>query len=170
MLDRMTPSPFSVLARPAWCIVLAAGVAGCGSVASALGFTQDRGGSCGPPPPVPAPFLYFAYPGNGATSVPTTIGRLIFGGFPSSSSAIAVNAPSGNGVPAGPLAPAPSPLPTPLATPPPPTSAGGPYFAASVPALAASTTYSVSYAFSEWSNTPPCTQTVTVPLGSFTTQ
>jgi hypothetical protein len=151
-------------------MMLAASLTACGSVASVLGFTQDTTGPCGSPPPVPAPFLFFAYPGDSATNVSTSVGRLVFGGFPGSSSVIAVNATPGGGVPVGPLAPAPSPLPSPLVTPPPRTSGNVPYYAASVATLAPSTTYTVVHSFSEWSNTPPCTQTVNVTLGSFRTQ
>ena len=161
----------SAAARAGWCILLAASLAACGSVASVLGFNQDTGfGQCGPPPPVPAPFLFFAYPGDGATGVPTTVGRLVFGGFPNSSSAIAVTASPQNTVPVGPLAPALSPLPSPLATQPPRGTGSVPYYAVSVPTLAPSTTYTVVHVYSDWSSSPPCTQTEHTTLGSFTTQ
>jgi hypothetical protein len=159
----------SAVARAGWCILLAASLAACGSAASLLGFTQDPG-HCGPPPPVPAPFLFFAYPGDGATGVPTTVGRLVFGGFPGSSSAISMTAAPQNDVQVGPLAPAPSPLPSPLATQPPRGTGSVPYYAVSVPTLAPSTTYTVVHTYSAWSSSPPCTQTEHTALGSFTTQ
>lgn len=148
----------------------AVALAGCSGGASPLGFDQTKTPNCGPPPPVPAPFLVFEYPGDGATNVPTTIGELVFQGS-GGASGVTVSA-NGAAVPTGPLQPAPSPLPSPLVTPPPSRGIGSaPYFAVAIGTLAPSTTYAVAFFYAAWDgNVPSCSKTVTVNLGSFTTQ
>jgi len=145
-------------------------LAGCSGGASLLGFDQTKTPDCGPPPPVPVPFLIFEYPGDGATNVPTTIGELVFQGSGGASGVTA----SANGavVSTGSLQPAPSPLPSPLVTQPPNRGIGNaPYFAVTIGTLAPSTTYAVTFFYTAWDGTvPSCSKTVTVNLGSFTTQ
>jgi hypothetical protein len=148
-------------------LLFAAALSGCAGAAQALGFNPMQG-SCGPPPPVVSPMLFFAYPGNGATNVPTTIGELVFSGEGATSVQLSGTSP----VPTGPLQPAPSPLPSPLVTEPNPFStATFPFFAVTIGTLAPATSYTVSYSFPQFTGTPPnCTEIATRALGSFTTR
>lgn len=141
-------------------------LAACAGGAQLLGFTQSSA-SCGPPPPVAVPTLWFAYPGDGAQNVPTTIGELVFAGFGATAVDLAATGP----VPTGPLVPAPSPLPSPLVTPPPERfGTNVPYLAASVGPLAPATSYTVSFSYRAFTGVAPdCYGTRTVPLGAFTT-
>lgn len=141
-------------------------LAACSGAAQVLGFTQS--GTCGPPPPVPAPTLFFAYPGDGAQDVPTTIGELVFAGFGVTSVQLTATGP----VATGPLVPAPSPLPSPLVTPPPQRfGTNVPYFAASIGPLAPATSYTVAFSYRAFTGVPPdCYGTQTRPLGGFTTR
>ncbi|HZO92305.1 MAG TPA: hypothetical protein VFB22_00930 [Candidatus Baltobacteraceae bacterium] len=141
-------------------------IAGCGG--SGIGAPHSETSPCGPPPPEPAPFGYLAYPQPGATAVPRS--PLIVIGEEGIS--VLDLAPSAGG-PAVVLTPhpVPSPLPSafpsPLATPPDGDSL--PLYGAGTPQLAASTTYVVSYAYQAYAATPPCVETQTRVLGSFTT-
>jgi hypothetical protein len=152
-----------------WCALGLVALAGCGGAAQLLGFDQSKG-TCGPPPPVIAPQLFFAYPGAGTTNVPTTIGELVFVG--SGVSGVQLSTVAGAPIATGPLQPAPSPLPSPLVTPPPNQFGPNPFYvAATVGPLAPATTYVVSYSYQSFAGVPPdCTTTVTQTLGSFSTR
>jgi len=118
--------------------------------------------------PVPAPQPALAYPIPGAKNVPVDLGEVIFSGG-SVLGTLFVRSPLGP-IPLGSPAEAPSPLPTPYAT---PSNSSGyvGYFAVSVPTLSPATKYSVSVSYTGYSGLPPgCGDTVTFPLGSFTTQ
>jgi len=153
--------------RLGFAVLCAFALAACAGGAQLLGFTQPPG-NCGPPPPVPEPQLWFAYPGDGAQNVPTTIGELVFAGFGPTSVQLSATEP----VPTGPLGPAPSPLPSPLGTPPPLRfGTNTPYLAASIGALAPATSYTVAFSYRAFTGiAPDCYDVRTVPLGSFTTR
>lgn len=129
--------------------------------------------SCGSPPPVPSPWLWLAYPESGSTQVSTTIGILVFAGMPQGfygTAKVTMLSPSGQNVPVAPYTAAPSPIPAPYATPP---NAGGnvPYSAAGIPTLSPSTTYTLTYTYTDFNGIPPtCTGPVSLPLGSFITR
>ncbi len=127
---------------------------------------------CGMPPPVPNPFLWLASPASGSTNVSTTIGLLVFAGNPIGfydTAKVTMTASSGTNVPVGAYTAAPSPSPTPY--PSPPGGSGGMYVAASIPTLAPSTTYTLSFTYLDFNGIPPaCTGPLTLPLGSFTTR
>lgn len=154
-------------------VFLLVGLFGVGLVACGGGGVTAPAATCGPPPPVPAPFLALSYPEPNATNVPDAFGTLIFVGQtadyfgPSSvtlATAAAVN------VPVGAFTAPPSPLPSPYAV---PSGFSGnvPFVAAPIPTLSPSTTYSVTFNYADYSGIPPtCTSTYTNPLGSFTTQ
>lgn len=124
--------------------------------------------SCGSAPPGAPVSLSLVYPIAGAANVPVTLGEVIFAGSPGGAT-LYVRSPVAP-VALGSPTPASSPFPTPFAT---PSNMTGdvPYFQVSVPTLATTTTYSVSYVYSEFNGIPPaCYGPVTVKLGSFTTQ
>lgn len=152
-----------------WCANGVVALAGCGGAAQLLGFDQSKG-TCGPPPPVPAPNLFFAYPGAGVTNVPTTIAELVFAGF--GVSGVQLSTVGGALVATGPLQPAPSPLPSPLVTPPPTQFGTNPfYIAATVGPLQPATTYVVSFTYQSFTGVPPdCTANLTRTVGSFSTR
>ncbi|MDQ6944637.1 MAG: hypothetical protein M3169_19230 [Candidatus Eremiobacteraeota bacterium] len=152
-----------------WWLIGLVALAGCGGAAQLLGFDQSKG-TCGPPPPVAAPNLFFAYPGDGATSVSTTIGELVFAG--GGASGVQLSTAAGAPVATSPLQPAPLPLPSPLVTPPPQRFGPNPvYVAATVGQLAPGTTYGVTYTYQSFTGVPPdCSSNVTQQLGSFATR
>lgn len=128
---------------------------------------------CGMPPPVPSPFLWLASPQSGSANVSTTIGILVFAGMPQGfydTAKVTMLTPNGAQVAVGAYEAAPSPSPSPYPVPP-GWSGNIPYVAAPVPTLAPSTTYTLSYTYTDFNGVPPaCTGPQTLPLGSFTTQ
>lgn len=128
---------------------------------------------CGMPPPVPNPFLQLVSPQPGSTNVSTNVGLLIFAGMPQGfydNATVTMTASSGANVPVGAYTTAPSPSPTPY---PVPSGWGGnvPYIAAPIPTLSPATTYTLSYTYLDFNGVPPsCTGSVTLPLGTLTTQ
>lgn len=165
-----------------WCGAFAAcSSAGMNTMQAASGSSGGSGGtvnsppssaSCGSPPPVAIAELWLSYPEPGATSVPTDIGEIVFAGDDTNyfgPDTVNVSTPTQVSVPVGAFTAAPSPMPTPYAT---PAAQSGdvPYEAVPVPRLSPSTTYTVSYTYRDWANTPPsCTQSITQQLGTFTT-
>ena len=129
--------------------------------------------TCPPPVPGPRPVLDLSYPIPGSTAVPIDIGQVIFVGFyqgVTGNASISVLTASGTRVPVGAFVAAPSPMPTPYAI---PTGWSGniPFVAAPVPTLSPSTTYNITYAFTDDGGAPPsCTSQVTETSGSFTTR
>lgn len=145
-------------------IFVASLLAACGG-----GHMPSPQATCGPPPPVPEPFLALAYPEPNATSVPTSVGILVFAGYPGALK-ISMQSAGGGAIPIGAPTAAPSPMPTPFAT---PANFGGdvPYFSAPIPTLSPATTYSLSYTYTDYTGIPPaCVGPVTQQLGAFTTK
>lgn len=145
-------------------IFLASLLAACGG-----GQTPSPQATCGPPPPIPEPFLALAYPAPNATNVPTSAGVLVFAGY-SGGLTISMQSTSGTSIPIGAPTAAPSPMPTPYAT---PANYGGnvPYFAEPIPTLSPATTYALSYTYSGYTGVPPaCVGPITHALGVFTTE
>ena len=145
-------------------VFIASLLAACGG-----GQTPSPQATCGPPPPIPDPFLALAYPAPDATNVPISLGVLVFAGY-SGGLNISMQSTGGASVPIGtPTAP-PSPMPTPYAT---PANYGGdvPYFAAPIPSLSPATAYSVSYTYTGFTGVPPaCVGPITHALGDFKTE
>lgn len=133
------------------------------------GQTPSPQATCGPPPPIPDPFLALAYPAPNAVNVPLSIGMVVFAGY-SGGLKISMQSGSGANIPIGaPTAP-PSPMPTPYAT---PANYGGevPYFAVPIPSLSPATTYSLSYTYTGYTGVPPaCVGPITHGLGVFATE
>jgi hypothetical protein len=142
----------------------------CGAGAVSAPQTQA---TCPPPAPSSQPFLAISYPEPNATAVPVTIGELIFVGFLEGlygNATVSMESANGVGVPVGAPTSAPSPMPTPFYVPP---GWGGniPFVAIPVPTLAPSTTYTVTYRFTDYNGVPPsCVGPVTRTAGSFTTK
>lgn len=140
-------------------------IAACGG----SGSPASNVATCGPPPPSAAPPLVLVYPIPGAVGVPIALGEAIFLG-PYSLDTVAITSSSGAAVSTGGFMVAPSPLPSPNAAPSNYNPASGPFIAVPVPTLSPATTYSVTYSYQGYADSPPsCTSTVTLPLGSFTT-
>jgi hypothetical protein len=125
--------------------------------------------SCGFPPPVPAPALFLAFPIPSSSGVPVSIGEVVVQGDlqylygPISVSLTSPTAPVFSDVAPS---PAPSPLPSPIASP----LGGTPYYAVPIPTLAASTAYTASINFLDWSDNPPlCRAPSTQQIGTFST-
>ena len=127
--------------------------------------------TCGPPPPVPVPFLSLIYPEPSAPNVPDNVGVLVFQGFANDYfGPDSITLSSGTTtVPAGAFTSPPSPLPTPHAT---PSGIPASFVAVPVPSLSPATTYNVTFNYTDFgeSNPPSCTMMQTQNLGSFTTQ
>ena len=129
--------------------------------------------TCPPPAPGPRPALYLSYPLPNASAVPTDVGKLIFVGWyrgVTGDATISIKTASGATVAVGEFTAPPSPIPEPHFVPM-GLRHNTPFVAVSVPSLAPSTTYSVSYAFTDDGGSPPsCTFQSTIPSGSFTTK
>lgn len=149
-------------------VFIASLLAACGG--GAVTQAQHVAPTCGPPPPSAAPNLQLVYPEPAATDVPASIAYLVISGDITTrygTGVLSMQSSSGIAVPVGAYTAAPSPLPTPHATP----AGGGPYIAAALAALSPATTYSVKYAYTDYTGVPPsCIGSYAQPLGSFTTQ
>lgn len=163
MKARVFPAAAPALALAAASMLVAA----CGG-----GGTSSPGPSCGSPPPVPLSILFLSYPIPGATNVPDAIGEMVFAGSPNDyfgPTTVTVADAAKNQLPVGAYTAAPSPLPTPYAVP--SGFANGPFVAVPVPAFSPATTYTVTYNYLDFGNTPPACRTQnSTTLGSFTTR
>lgn len=153
------------LARLAWSATFAA-LTACGGEAS-----THTSLACGSPPPVAIAELWLSYPGPGTTAVPRSIGNVIFAyaGDPFRSDTVMITSSAGS-IQTGALSPASSPPPVPHATPANYTGSVS-YLTVSIPTLAANTTYTVRYTYTDFADNPPTCQTrITQTLGTFSTE